>query len=83
MFGKWEQGVKLVATLIANAAPEAFAGPVTEMAENVSFDLERDFSAYERDCYLALAQSILDATPADLAKASRAREAALSFCAVR
>jgi hypothetical protein len=52
--------VKVVAIVIANTIPDAFAGFGT-INNAMQFDFDRDFSDLERQSFLALAGRIVDA----------------------
>ena len=52
--------VKVVATVIANSIPEAFAG-FGAFASDMQFDIDTDFSERERHSFIALAARIVDA----------------------
>ncbi|WP_406854794.1 hypothetical protein ABEG18_19945 [Alsobacter sp. KACC 23698] len=50
---------KVVAEVIANCIPDAFAQPATSRLARVRFDLDGDFSSRERAAFLSLADEIL------------------------
>ncbi|WP_460450630.1 hypothetical protein [Alsobacter sp. SYSU BS001988] len=50
---------KVVAEVIANSVPDAFAQPATSRLARVRFDLDADFSARERAAFLRLADEIV------------------------
>lgn len=52
--------VKVVATVIANTIPEAFAG-FGAYPGDMQFDIDTDFSERERHSFIALAARIVDA----------------------
>ncbi|GGH28995.1 hypothetical protein GCM10007036_38590 [Alsobacter metallidurans] len=52
--------VKVVATVLANTVPEAFAGYET-CPSDMQFDIDADFSERERHSFIALAARIVDA----------------------